>query len=139
MDNAAKALLLAGGILIGILIISLSMYMYTQFQDVYSDNMRLKDSYEKTSFNSFFTKYGEDISGADAYNILSRVYESNNDYDDIAEVIDVNGDAGFSVDSSDTNYYEKVFYFSEFFHETYKYSYTYGNDGVISTITIDKT
>ncbi len=91
MDNAAKALIIAGGILIGMLIISLTMYLYISFQDYYAKSMLMHTSYEIVAFNSNFTKYSNEISGADVFNILSRVYEVNNDDDSIINNITVEG------------------------------------------------
>ena len=150
MDNAAKALIIAGGILIGMLIIALSMYMYRVFQDAYVDSMRLHTAYEINSFNSNFTKYGFTsgdssdvyVMGSDAYNILSKVYDVNNSENSIIDEITISGqsnenpNSGFSLNPSDSYFFEKIFYFSDSFKYKYKYSYGYNNDGVISQITL---
>ena len=145
MDNAAKALVIAGGILIGMLIISLAMYLYVSFQDAYSASMNIHDTIEVNAFNTEFTKYGftsgdpntRSISGADAYNILSRAYEVNNDEDALIDNITVDGEAGFSVNPQDSNFYEKRFYYSEEFSKEFKYRIWYDSDGIINRVTID--
>ena len=77
MENAAKALLMAGGILIGILILAL---MVTLFES----SRNLSDSYESTKkqeaiqqFNTNFTKYlGQDITIHDVLTICNFAKEN---------------------------------------------------------------
>ena len=57
MENASKALLMAGGVLLGILILSLGVYLFTSFGGTSS---RIHDNIEENQiaqFNSQFTKY----------------------------------------------------------------------------------
>ena len=63
MENASKALLIAGAILIVILLISLGIYIYSQAQQtINSVNM---DEQQITAFNNKFAQYeGEDKSGS---------------------------------------------------------------------------
>lgn len=76
MENAAKALLMAGGILIGVLILAL---MVTLFES----SRNLSDSYETTKkqeaiqqFNTNFTKYlGQDITIHDVLTIYNFANE----------------------------------------------------------------
>ena len=72
MDNASKALVLAGGMLISTLIISICMYMYTAFKTAYFDNMKIHDSIQIEAFNSFFMNYPDEITGWEAYNICRK-------------------------------------------------------------------
>ena len=74
----AKALLIAGGILIGMLVISISIFLTNNFRDAAASSYRLQHLYQINEFNLYFTKYGPLITGADAFNILSRVDEINN-------------------------------------------------------------
>lgn len=57
MENASKALLMAGGILIAILILSLAVYLFTTYSKIsvtYNDTI---ESNEKIKFNTNFTKF----------------------------------------------------------------------------------
>ena len=150
MDNAAKAIIIAGGILIALLVISLSMYLYTAFQDAYERNMQVHSAYQINMFNTNFTKYGfkEDgsdvlyVAGSDAYNILSRAYEENSSVDSIVSNFSVSGKAmdgggDFSLDKGSDFYFEKVFYFSEAFHWKYRYSYTFNEEGAVDSVTLE--
>ncbi len=143
MDNSAKALIIAGSFLIGMLVITLSMYLYRSFQDAYTNNMKIHSAIQIDSFNSYFTKYGfpvngrMHISGADAFNILSRAYDISRGGSDLIFDIDVRGTANLSIDPSNNNYYEKVFYFSKYFENEYEYLLGYNDEGIISSITIN--
>lgn len=57
MENASKALLMAGGVLIGVLIISLAVYLFADFS-LQSANINAQNSQKQlTAFNSKFTSY----------------------------------------------------------------------------------
>ena len=76
MENASKALLIAGAILIVILLISLGIYIYSQAQQtINSVNM---DEQQITAFNNKFAQYeGEDKSGSEVSAMIDLVISSN--------------------------------------------------------------
>lgn len=80
MENASKALLMAGGILIAILIIGALLLMVTQI----GDYQRTKDSGAKSSqiakFNSDFERYLDDkgIKGTDIVSLINKIQDYNN-------------------------------------------------------------
>ena len=103
MDNASKALIMAGGLLIGLFVVSFSMYLLTAFRSFYSQNMQIHTAYEINAYNSYFTKYKATISGLDAYNILSRAEDVN---------FDSNSRINISTPGNlKLNNYKKVFYY----------------------------
>ena len=57
MENASKALIFAGGILIGVLVISISIYLLNSYMQFYYENMLTLNSNQIIAFNSYFTKY----------------------------------------------------------------------------------
>jgi len=134
MDNAAKALLIAGGILIGTLIVSFAMYLYNTFQDAYYENTRTIDANLKNAFNSKITMYGNDvvITGTQAWNILSYVEDAQIDEYTIAK--DITSDGNLN-----TTNYKSVLFFTDALSSTYNFHYDYGADGVISKVTINNT
>lgn len=94
MENAAKALLMAGGVLIGILILTLAAYLYASFggtSQVIQDRM---DSNELEQFNNRFISYQS--KECTIYDVLTVVNMAN-EFNDKNELT-----------SSDTNYYIKV-------------------------------
>lgn len=57
MENASKALIMAGGILIGLLIISLAVYLFVDFGRTAADINNQNAEQQIVEFNSKFTKY----------------------------------------------------------------------------------
>ena len=76
MENASKALIIAGAILLAILIISLGIMIYNQASGVVNNNSM--SQVDITSFNSQFTQYeGTNVRGAQVNSLLSQVQSSN--------------------------------------------------------------
>lgn len=62
MENASKALLMAGGILIGVLILALMVTLFISSQDITKSYEETKQSEAVQQFNVNFTKYlGQDL------------------------------------------------------------------------------
>lgn len=123
MENASKALLIAGAILIVILLISLGIYIYSQAQQqVDSVNM---DEQEILAFNNKFAPYlGTNITGAQVNALLQQVIASNGQATDLGyPTITVSGSLAIT-DRASTG-------------QTYTVTATYAADGRISTITIN--
>ncbi|MBR4110900.1 MAG: hypothetical protein IKK43_04365 [Clostridia bacterium] len=126
MDNASKALIMVGGVLITVLVISLAMYMLTSARGVAdASDKRLLDS-QKVAFNSFFEYYPSQIRGIDVYNIIGKIEDINKDGSSLGTV---------TYNKDDVNK-EMVDDTPEFLH---KYSYTYGfTNGLVSNVTFTK-
>ena len=57
MENASNALIIAGGILIGVLILSLAVYLFIDFGSTSDDINKKIEEQQLTQFNSKFTVY----------------------------------------------------------------------------------
>ena len=57
MENASKALLMAGGVLIGILVLSLAVYLYASFSQTYMEVNERNETQKVIKFNNQFAKY----------------------------------------------------------------------------------
>ena len=57
MENASKALLMAAGVLIGILILTLMVTLFLSAREVSSRHDQVKKTEEVEQFNANFTKY----------------------------------------------------------------------------------
>ncbi|MBO6244393.1 MAG: hypothetical protein J6O41_07550, partial [Clostridia bacterium] len=79
MENATNALLMAGGILIGILILSLAVYLYMSFGAEARENYALIEQQQIVKFNTQFTKYAgsENLTIYDVVATISTAYENN--------------------------------------------------------------
>lgn len=81
MENASKALIMAGGILIGILILSLAVYLFADFGKTSAEINEQNAQSQLTQFNSKFTSY-EGKEGITIYDIITvaSYAKENNDY-----------------------------------------------------------
>lgn len=83
MDNASKAIIMAGGILIAVAIMSVAIYMFTNAQDLAKASDEILERSQIESFNRFYYAYAPTmekpytITGLDAYNIYNRVNNNN--------------------------------------------------------------
>ena len=81
MENASKALIIAGAILLAILIISLGIMIYNQASGVVNNNSM--SEVDISSFNTRFTQYqGDNIRGAQVNSLLEQVRQNNVTYQD---------------------------------------------------------
>lgn len=76
MENASKALIIAGAILVSILIIGLGMYLYTTASGVFDSN-QLKEQQART-YNDQFEKYfGSKVTGSNVRALYDAVRNHN--------------------------------------------------------------
>lgn len=81
MENASKALLMAGGVLIAMAIIGLAVAAFMNATNFARENENAMSTSQIESFNRFYTAYLTTYSGAsrirciDAVNILNRAIE----------------------------------------------------------------
>lgn len=76
MENASKALIIAGAILLAILIISLGIMIYSQASNAIN-NGGMSDA-EVTAFNQKFTKYQGRQKGSTVRTLVQEVMSNNN-------------------------------------------------------------
>ena len=92
MENASKALIMAGGILIGVLIISLAVYLFVDFGSTSAQINAQNAQKQLTEFNTKFTSY-EDNQDKDVnckitiYDLitLAGYAKENNEYYEVSE------------------------------------------------------
>ena len=94
MENASKALIIAGAILLSILIISLGIMIFNQASEVVDSNAM--SELEVTQFNSKFTTYmGTNVRGAQVNSLINQVVQNN-----VANQSDTSKQVKIQVDSS---------------------------------------
>ena len=83
MENASKALLMAGGVLIGLLIISLGVYLFTNFGGTAGQIQANIDENQLAQFNSQFTSYEgrTDVTIHDVIDMASLASQNNISYE----------------------------------------------------------
>ncbi len=94
MENASKALIIAGAILLSILIISLGIMIFNQAQGVVNNNSM--SEVEISSFNQKFTQYeGSNVKGSQVNALLNQIVQNN-----IANTEDVSKQVAVKVKAS---------------------------------------
>ena len=124
MENASKALIIAGAILLAILLISLGILIFNQAQDTVN-NSGMSQAQIQT-FNNKFLKYeGSKKTGSEVKALVNEVITSNSDANNPPIVVNLNGTAITDTQDILTN-------------KTYKVVLEYGTNGTVSTINLTK-
>ena len=133
MDNASKALIIAGGVLIGIMVISVALYILATARGMARDSNEEMERTAAESFNRFYQSYDSQITGIDALNIYNKVQDDHWRYETKRTL-----DHDIFINQSDA--------FVEQFNgvdgminmkKTFQYQYADNdNDGYIDNITI---
>lgn len=77
MENASKALIIAGAILISILLIGIGMFLYNAAQEPIGEAQGQMSEQAIQMFNSKFTNYSGSQRGSSVKSLLSTVITSN--------------------------------------------------------------
>ena len=84
MENASKALIMAGGVLIGILILSLAVYLFIDFGGKAAVIHDRITSNQLTQFNAQFNVYAgrDDVTIYQIISLVNLAKENNKNYED---------------------------------------------------------
>ncbi len=97
MENASKALIIAGAILLSILIIAIGMYVYNSAQSTINDSLTKMSSSEKSAFNATFTGYQGNQTGSQVKSLITDLITNSSTYiEEPAKII------SFSIDQVNT-------------------------------------
>lgn len=77
MENASKALLIAGSVLIVILIIGVGMLVYTSMQGTIDEGIRQMSNQEKDMFNQQFLQFQGTKNGSNVRALKSKIDNNN--------------------------------------------------------------
>ena len=89
MENASKALIIAGAILLSILIIAIGMFIYTSSQGTINDSLTQMNTQEIEAFNSQFTIYGGQQTGAKLKSMIGTCIANANTYKEEPEKLPI--------------------------------------------------
>lgn len=154
MENASKALLIAGAILLSILIIAIGMSIYNSASSTINDSVGAMSTQEKDAFNNQFTSYEGAQTGSKVKALIGVLTANSNTYmDEIGKIPTVTVHSTMTVKgvtnvpnsatrpntASNTNQYVtdigKIRNAAEEKH-TYWVEMVYGTSGIISEIVI---
>lgn len=109
MENASKALLIAGAILVCILLIGVGMLVYTSAQGAIGEGVNQMTSQEKDLFNQQFLQYaGTRVSGSNVRALINKVNSNNTQNEDMPEKlvvidgVDTASDGSYSTSKINT-------------------------------------
>lgn len=78
MENASKALLIAGGVLLAILLITLFRFSWGLFSNYMFENDKLADIEDVAKFNQQFTNYDrDDVEGYELISLANQIIDYN--------------------------------------------------------------
>ena len=80
MENASKALIIAGAILLAILLIGLGMIIFNMGRSTTDTLSRNMDQFERIAFNNTYEQYrGERVTGSKVQALVSQVIANTNE------------------------------------------------------------
>ena len=79
MENASKALFIAAGVIIALMVISLGVYLFITFGQAASDTHKQVKEYQINQFNSQYTKYDKrnDLTIYDVVTVANMATQNN--------------------------------------------------------------
>lgn len=78
MENASKALLIAAGILIGLILITMIIYGYNQISNYYNTKEQVKVMEQLSDFNKQYEPYNrDDVRGSDILSLINKIIDYN--------------------------------------------------------------
>ncbi len=80
MENASKALMFAGTILITLMVISAVVFMYRDLTSVKRQESENQKVEEIAEFNKSFESYEKDLKGAQIFSLANKITDYNNKY-----------------------------------------------------------
>ena len=140
MENASKALIIAGTVLITVALISIFLYVFNAIGQYQNQTQAQQQSNQVIAANRFFvesaydldaSKAGVQIYGYDVYNLMRKAKDINNNPDaenyiemqsPVSETSFVNG-----TEKNEDNLKKK-----------YTYSYSFDSEGYINKITFSE-
>ena len=135
MENASKALLMAGGILIALLVIGALVLMFNQVGSYEKAQDSSKKNSQLAEFNLEFERYLDDkgITGADVISLINKVIDYNNKAKNggVTNSVDYNIKMSITIsnlDADENSFNQKYAYNDESIKIFQAPSYTIGND-----------
>lgn len=130
MENASKALLMAAGVLIGILILTLMVTLFLSAREVSSRHDQVKKTEEIEQFNANFTKYvGKDITMHQVITIQNFANIENNKIKSVN--VNKSGTFGISTTQIEEDLKNNKLYYTMQITQI-------DDDGYVSKVTITK-
>lgn len=122
MDNASKALIMAGAVLIAVILVSLGMLLISSGQTQVEDAINMSDANAVAAFNNQFLQFQGEQRGTAVIQLYNRIMASNEKH---IETVQINGG---DADAGDINGVIR--------NNKYTVSFQYA-DGLISNVIVE--
>ncbi len=115
MENVSKALMMAGGLLISIMVISLIVILWGRLSSYFTENSKTTTVEQDAEFNAQFENYNKkSIRGNELISVMNKIIDYNRTASDIKNydriIIDINlKDKDFRYKSTGQSIFPKVF------------------------------
>lgn len=115
MENVSKALMMAGGLLISIMVISLIVILWGRLSSYFTENSKTTIVEQDAEFNAQFENYNKkSIRGNELISVMNKIIDYNRTASDIKNydriIIDINlKDKDFRYKSTGQSIFPKVF------------------------------
>lgn len=139
MDNASKALIFAGGILIAVLVISVAIYVLSMARGVAKTSNERLEANAVQSYNRFYESFGAsgvNIKGIDALNIYRKATDDNQKDTILHRIQSVSAPSSITSLSNAIDSGSGTGTGAECLDDSFTLKYTKDVDGYIYTITI---
>lgn len=135
MENASKALIIAGAILLSILIISLGIMIYNNASGVVKNSSM--NQVEIQQFNQQFTQYeGTNVRGATVISMAQAVLANNMSADSDDRKVALTGD--IQMNKTDATVSTSKIQTGSTYNVTIHYGSSGGNKGLVTSIEVHK-
>lgn len=142
MENASKALIIAGAILVSIMIVSLGVMLFNRMGGTAKEMANMKEQ-EIAAFNSKITPYlGQSISGSQVNALIQHVISTDISAVQSGETFKAikitfpGNTSGITVNDSGITYGSGTRRVETEANKHYKVNGTYDSNGLITTITV---
>lgn len=77
MENASKALIMAGAVLIALMVIALLVFFFNNIRDLQKTNLTSEEAQQAAEFNKQFDVYARDVYGSELLSLANKVVDYN--------------------------------------------------------------
>lgn len=77
MENASKALIMAGAVLIALMVIALLVFFFNNIRDLQKTNLTSEEVEQATEFNKQYDVYARDVYGSELLSLANKVVDYN--------------------------------------------------------------
>lgn len=142
MENASKALIMAGGVLISLIIIALLVIFFNNLSDLQNTKLTSEEVEQAAEFNKQYDVYARDVYGSELLSLANKIVDYNKREADNKGYTKIELEVNFTQALSEKYFTKKIYGAEDLYNETSnkknnesleKYVETLGNVVVYST------